>query len=355
MSMDGAILKYNSQTHVLNKMVEKRAKIYFDENADLASLRKRVVAIIGYGNQGRAWALNLRDSGVKVVVGNVKDKYRELAESEGFEVHDIGEASEIGDVVCLLLPDVVQPKVYESEIKECLEQGDALVFAHGFAIHYGQIRPPNYVDVLLVAPRMIGVGVRSLYVKGKGAPALMGVGQDATGNAREVALALCKALGFTKAGVVESSFKEETELDLFSEQAVWPGINGILMKAYEILVSEGYSPEAVTLELLASGEIIEVAKQIVSMGLMKQLELHSTTSQYGQLSRMRRFIDGDYVKRMIESLREIQNGYFAKEWLIEQTLNYPVFNKLVDEAMRHPINEAHERIKNLMRIDYDVY
>jgi len=336
-------------------MVEKHAQIYFDEDADLSLLEDKVVAIIGYGNQGRAWAKNLRDSDVKIVVGNIRDKYRELAESEGFEVHDIGEASRIGDMVCLLLPDVIQPKVYESDVKENLEHGDTLVFAHGFTINYGQIRPPNYVDVILVAPRMIGVGVRNLYVKGKGAPALMGVCQDATGKAKEKALALCKALGFTRAGVVESSFKEETELDLFSEQAVWSGINGIFMKAYEVLVSEGYSQEAVILELLSSGEMIEVAKQIVSMGLVKQLLLHSTTSQYGQLSRMQRFIDEEYSRRMKQSLREIQNGSFAKEWLLEQVLSYPVFNKLFEEAERHPINGAHEKVNKAIRIDYDIY
>ncbi|MBS7613575.1 ketol-acid reductoisomerase, partial [Candidatus Bathyarchaeota archaeon] len=228
-----------------------------------------------------------------------------------------------------------------------------LVFAHGFSIRYGLIKPPTSVDVALAAPRMIGSGVRRLYTLGSGAPALLAVGQDYSGMAWRKLLALAKALGFTRVGALKSSFKEETELDLFTEQAVMPIILSAFMKAYEILSEAGYSPEAIILELLASGELIEVFRQVCKLGLMGQLPLHSRTSQYGQLSRIQRFT-GIVEKPMRLSLEEIKSGRFSTELILEQKSGYINFRKLMEEAINHPLCHAENAVKSKVKIPYEV-
>lgn len=329
------------------------AEVFYDKDADPSALKGLVVGVLGYGNQGRAWALNLRDSGIDVVVGNVKDEYWDMAKGDGFKVLSLGEAASSSDLICILLPDEIQPIVYREHVEGKLEEGKMLVFAHGFSIRYGLIKPPNFVDVALAAPRMIGSGVRRLYELGSGAPAFLAVKQDYTGKAWRRLLALARALGFTRVGALKSSFEEETELDLFTEQAVMPIVISAFMKAYEILSEAGYNPEAIVLELLASGELIEMFRQVCKRGLIGQLPLHSRTSQYGQLSRTRRFLSliEDAMKL---SLNEIRSGSFSAEWVSEQKGGYTRFLKLMEDALNHPLCHAEKRVKDKVKIPYDI-
>lgn len=328
-------------------------RVFYDQDASLSALEGLTVGILGYGNQGRAWSLNLRDSGVEVLVGNIRDEYWEKAEAEGFKVYELSEAARLADILCILLPDEVQPIVYREYVEPRLEEGKMLVFAHGFTVRYNAINPPGYVDLALLAPRMIGSGVRRLYEEGSGAPAFVAVKQDYTGRAWPRILGLAKALGFTRVGLLESSFEEETELDLFTEQAVMPIILSAFTKAYEILASEGYSREAVILELIASGELIEVFRQACKLGLLGQLKLHSRTSQYGQLSRIRRFSEL-LEEPMRKSLEEIRSGRFAEEWMSEQARGYPEFRRLLEEALSSPLQKTEEEVKAKVKIRYDL-
>ncbi|HID17440.1 TPA: ketol-acid reductoisomerase [Candidatus Bathyarchaeota archaeon] len=324
-------------------------KVYYDEDADLSVLKGKTMAIIGYGNQGRAQGLNMRDSGLEVIVGSRKDPSWDRAVEDGFKVYPIREAAELGDAIFMLVPDEAQREVFEKYVRNGLKEGKALVFAHGYNIHYGFISPPSYVDVIMVAPRMIGWGLRELFLKGQGAPAYVAVQQDASGKAKEKALAIAKAIGATRAGAIELSFAEETEIDHFMEQAVWAAIDRILTLSFEVLVEAGYPPEVVSLELYGSGEAAEVMRAMAEMGLFKQMALHSQTSQYGTLSRGPRVIKDDLKRTMRGILEEIKLGVFAREWELEQKLGYPVFNKLKERALKHPINEAEEAVKKLLR------
>lgn len=323
--------------------------VYHEEDADLKALRNEVVAIVGYGNQGRAQALNMRDSGLSVIVGSVQDESWKRAVQDGFSVYPIREASELASMILLLVPDEVQPTVYEMEIKEKLTAGKALVFAHGYNIRYGFIKPPSHVDVLLLAPRMIGAHVRELFVKGSGAPAFVYVQRDATGRAKERVLALAKAIGATRAGAMEISFAEETELDHFTEHFTMPVIMRAFQLSFEVLVEEGYTPEAIVLEMYASGELSEVFDEMARVGLFKQLPLHSSTSQYGTLSYGPKVMPDETKKLIREVVREIKTGVFAQEWMREQNTAYPVFNRLRERAFGHPINEAEVRLRKTMR------
>lgn len=324
--------------------------VYRDGDADLSVLEGRTMAVIGYGNQGRAQALNMRDSGLKVVVGNIRDAYWERAVQDGFEAHPIREAARLGDFVFMLVPDEVQGEIYGGHVEAGLEAGKALVFAHGYNIRYGLIRPPRDVDVLLVAPRMVGVGVRDLYLRGSGAPAFVGVHQDASGEAWKRALAVAKAIGATRAGAIRSSFAEETEIDHFMEQATWAAIDRIFQLSFEVLVEEGYPPEVVALELYGSGEAAEIMAQMAELGLYRQFDLHSRTSQYGTLTRGPRIIPDEMRERMRAALREIREGVFVREWEEDRARGYPVFNRVREAALKHPINEAEEGIRKLVKM-----
>lgn len=327
-------------------------KVYYDEDADLSVLKDETVAIIGYGNQGRAQALNMRDSKVNVIIGNVKDQSWDQAVEDGFAIYPISEAAERGSIILLLIPDEVQASIYEREIKDKLSPGKALVFAHGYNIHYGFIIPPKHVDLLLLAPRVAGVNVRERFIKGHGVPTYVYVGQDASGKAKERLLALAKSIGATRAGALEISFAEETELDLFYEQWVKSTMRRVLILAYEILVKEfGYTPEAVVMELYASEGPADYLRGFAKVGIYEEIKLHSTTSQYGTLSR-EKIVMSDEAKEIIRNIiKDIRMGVFAREWQIEQMLGYPVFNKLKDFAFKHPIIEVEQRIKKLLKID----
>lgn len=325
-------------------------RVFRDEDADLSDLKGERIAVIGYGNQGRAQALNMRDSGLDVIVGNIRDRSFAQAEEDGFSTYPIAEAAKRGTILFILLPDEVQPRVFESEIRPHLKPGKALVFAHGYNIHYGFLEPPADVDVILLAPRMVGKFVRELYERGTGAPAFVYAHQDASGKAVKRTLALAKAIGATRVGAMEITFAEETELDHFSEHFIAPIISRALILSYEVLTEMGYTPEAVLLELYASGELSEVAKAMAVDGLVQQLPLHSRTSQYGQLTYAERVMPDEEKAFIRQIVREIQEGVFAREWQMEQQLGYPVFRRLLKKALEHPINEDERRLKEKISI-----
>ncbi len=315
-------------------------RVLQDHDADVRVLQDKTVAIIGYGNQGRAQALNLRDSGVRVLIGSIRDAGAEQAQREGFAVVSITAAAGQADALALLIPDEVQRDVYHADIHRQLHPGQILDFAHGYNIHFGLIQPPPHVDVIMVAPRMIGINVRKSFEKGRGVPAYVAVAQDASGQARALALAWAKGIGATRAGVLETTFAQETELDLFAEQGVWPIIMRDLVLSFEVLVEAGFPPEMVALELYGSGEAGEIFKQMARVGLINQMRLHSQTSQYGTLSRGPRMLPDDTRQRLRAALEEICSGSFAKEWSAEQQRGYPHFEQLRRLAHEHEINRA---------------
>ncbi len=313
--------------------------IYRDDDADPAALDGTTFGVIGYGNQGRAQALNLRDSGHDVVVGCPPDAYRERAEADGLEAVGVAEAAARGDIVLLLIPDEVQAQVYAESIAPGLREGNALDFASGYNIYFGRIEPPEFVDVIMVAPRMIGASVRELYVQGGGYPCLVAVEQDATGRAWQRTLALARAIGGTREGAFESSFREETLIDLFAEQFLWAGIGKLCRLYFETLVEGGCTPQTVATEMYLSGEMVEVAQAMIDEGFFKQLELHSQTSQYGQLSRADVVLGAGIEERARQILAGIRDGDFAREWAQEQSRGKPALAKLKEDAFAHPLNE----------------
>lgn len=311
-----------------------------NEDADLRHLQDKAVAIIGYGNQGRAQALNLRDSGITVAIGSIRDEFASEAEREGFTVLPIGDACARADIIALLIPDEVQRDVYHRDVAPRLRAGQVLDFAHGYNIHFKLIQPPADVDVVMVAPRMIGINVRKSFASGKGVPAYVAVAQDASGHARDIALAWAKGIGATRAGVLETTFAQETELDLFAEQGVWPIIMRDLLLSYEVLIENGFPPEMVALELYGSGEAAEIFRQMARTGVINQMRLHSQTSQYGTLSRGPRMLPDAAKDRLRAALAEIRSGRFAAEWGKEQADGYPNFERLRQAARTHDINRA---------------
>ena len=312
-------------------------KLYYDEDADLSLISERRISVIGYGNQGRAQALNLRDSGLSVVIGNQEDRYAEQAREDGFDVLSIEQAVAEGEIVMLLIPDEVMPAVFEEQITVHLSEGDALVFASGYNVAFGFIEPPAGVDVLLVAPRMIGAGVRDLYAAGRGFPSFVGVAQDHTGQAMPIALALAKGIGSTRTGVVEVTFAQEAELDLFTEQCFGPAFGAVLTNAVDLLLERGYPPAAVLLELYMSGEFCYTMGKIAEMGTIEQSRLHSSTSQYGSMSRGLRFRLPELKEKMEEGLEEICSGAFAGEWTAEQEEGCPTLEVLRESACSLPL------------------
>ncbi len=320
-------------------------EIYHDGDADLEVLGGRLIGIIGYGNQGRAQALNLRDSGLDVIVGCPPDEYRRRAREDGFDTCSVREAAERAQVLAMLIPDEVQPEVFEQHVRPGLREGDALDFASGYNIYYELVQPPDFVDVIMVAPRMIGAAVRSLFEQGSGYPCLVAVDQDATGTAMQTALAFTLAIGGTKGGAFASSFKEETLMDLLAEQFLWAGIVKLCTVYYETLVEAGCTPETVATEMYLSGEMVEVAQAMVEEGFFKQLDLHSHTSQYGQLSRGDLVLGEGIRERARRILEGIRNGDFAREWTREQQQGMPRLKELKAEALSHPLNEVERRLK----------
>lgn len=320
-------------------------RVYHDSDATLKPLADKVLAVIGYGNQGRAQALNLRDSGMAVVVGNRDDDHAEIARADGFDPVAVAEATTRADVVLLLVPDEVAPEVFEQSIAPHLAPGKALDFASGYNIAFGQISVRSDVDVVLVAPRMIGAGVRDLYLDGRGFPCFLGIEQDASGEAQSIALALAKGIGATRLGVVEVTCAQEAELDLFTEQCFGPAFGRVLTTAVDLLLEQGYPPEAVLLEMYLSGELAYTLRKIAELGLIEQSRLHSPTSQYGSMSRGMRFALPELRERMREGLEEIRSGAFAREWAAEKQNGYPMLEMLRAAALELPLHETEEKVR----------
>ncbi len=324
------------------------AKVYYDADADLDLLKGKKVAIIGYGSQGHAHALNLKESGVDVVVGLHKgSRSWEKAQRAGLEVKEVAQAVAESQVIMMLIPDTLQPQVYRESVEPHLQEGDALAFAHGFNIHYGQIVPPGYVDIFMVAPKGPGHLVRRTFTEGKGVPCLVAVEQDASGQAREVALAYAKGIGGTRAGVIETTFAEETETDLFGEQVVLCGGVPALIKAgFETLVEAGYQPEVAYFECLH--ELKLIVDLIYEAGISGMRYSVSDTAKYGDVTRGPRIINEDVREEMWEILEEIQSGEFAREWILENQAGRPVFNALLKRDAEHPIEEVGKELRAMM-------
>ncbi|ALG13130.1 ketol-acid reductoisomerase [Kibdelosporangium phytohabitans] len=323
-------------------------EIFYDDDADLGVLSGKKVAVIGYGSQGHAHALSLRDSGVDVRIGLQEgSKSRPKAEEQGLRVLTPAEASAEADIVMLLAPDTKQKKIYDEEIAPNLQPGNAIAFGHGFNIRYGLIQPSKDIDVFMIAPKGPGHLVRRQFVDGKGVPCLIAIEQDATGNAQALALAYAKGIGGSRAGVIKTTFKEETETDLFGEQAVLCGGTAALVQTgFEVLTEAGYAPE------IAYFEVLHELKLIVDLmyegGIARMRYSVSDTAEYGDVTRGPRVINPAVKEEMKKILGEIQDGTFAKEWVAEDASGRANFTKLQSEGEQHPIEEVGRKLRGLM-------
>ncbi len=323
------------------------AKLYYNQDINEKVLEGKKIAIIGYGSQGHAHAQNLKESGFDVRVGIRPGKSAEKAKNDGLDVKSVAEAAKEADVIMILLPDEKQKAVYEAEIAPGLEAGNALVFAHGFNIHYKQIVPPADVDVFLVAPKGPGHLVRRTYVSGAGVPALVGVYQDATGQAKEIGLAYAKGIGGARAGVLETTFREETETDLFGEQAVLcGGVTHLIKAGFETLVEAGYEPESAYFECLHEMKLI--VDLIYEGGFSNMRYSISDTAEWGDYVSGPRVITEDVKANMKAVLTDIQNGKFAKEWIEENETNRPKYNAIKESEAKHPIEKVGEELRGMM-------
>ncbi len=324
------------------------AKIYYDKDADLSLIQAKKVAIIGYGSQGHAHALNLTDSGVTVKVAELEGTSNyEKAVADGVDVTSAAEAAAWADVIMMLVPDTAAPKVYESSIREYLSEGKMLMFAHGFNIRFETIKPPDFVDVSMVAPKAPGHRVREVFQQGGGTPALFAVEQDPSGEARELTLSYAKALGATRAGVLETTFAEETETDLFGEQTVLcGGISALVKAAFETLVKAGYQPE------LAYFECMHELKLIVDLmyrgGLNYMRYSVSDTAEHGDYTAGPRIITEETQGEMRKILNEIQDGTYAKKWIAENEAGRPWFNEQRRKEQEHPIEKVGAKLREMM-------
>jgi ketol-acid reductoisomerase len=322
-------------------------EIYYDKDADRKLLSGKTVAIIGYGSQGHAHAQNLKESGVDVVVGLRPGRSWDKAEQAGFKVMPAADAAKRADIVMILAPDELQAMLYEQEIGPNLREGRYLAFAHGFNIHFGQIRPRPDLNVFMVAPKGPGHLVRSEYQKGSGVPMLLAIHQDPSGTTRAIGLAYASAIGGGRAGVLETNFREETETDLFGEQVVLcGGLTALITAGYETLVEAGYSPEMAYFECLH--EVKLIVDLIYEGGLSTMRYSISNTAKFGDLTRGPRIISDEVRAEMKKILREIQSGQFAREWVLENRANRPVFNALAREAEAHPIEKIGQRLRSMM-------
>ncbi len=330
------------------------ARMYYEEDADLKLLAGKTVAVLGYGSQGHAQAQNLKDSGVKVVVGlrppttlETSAEWNKVIEA-GIEVMTVEKAAERGDIIQVLLPDELQGRVYREQVEPYLKEGNALMFSHGFNIHFGQIVPPSYVDVLMVAPKGPGHLVRRQYVEGFGVPSLIAVQQDFSGQAKELALAYAKGIGATRAGVLETTFKEETETDLFGEQCVLCGGTTELVRAgFDTLVGAGYQPEIAYFECLH--ELKLIVDLMYEGGIQKMRYSISDTAEFGDLMVGPRIVTEETRKEMKKVLKEIQEGAFAKEWLSENQVGRPRYNALKKRDAGHLIETVGAELRKMMR------
>lgn len=324
------------------------AKIYTDKDASLEPLKKKTCAVLGFGSQGHAHALNLKESGVRVIIGLYPgSKSKKVAEEKGFEVFDTAEAVRRADVIMIAIPDTKQPAAYEKDIKPNLAKGKTLLFSHGFAIHFKTIVPPKDVDVIMVAPKGPGHIVRRQFTEGKGVPALIAVYQNPSKQAKKVALAWAKGIGGTRGGVIETTFKEETETDLFGEQTVLCGGASALVQAgFEVLTEAGYAPEMAYFECLHELKlIVDLMNEAGIAGMRFSI---SETAKWGDVSVGPKIIDASVKKRMKAALKDIQSGKFAKEWVKEYQGGYKRYNALLKKGEQHPIEKTGARLRGLM-------
>jgi len=323
-------------------------KVYYDADADLGLLKDKTIAIIGYGIQGRGQALNLRDSGLKVVVADLPDSPNwKQAAQDGMNPIPTPEAAAQGDLIQILTEDHVQAAVYRTQIAAQVAEGNALVFSHGFNIHYHQILPPPTADVFMVAPKGPGSLVRALYEQGRGVPGLLAVHQDYTGRAKQLGLAYAKGIGCTRAGLIETTFKEETETDLFGEQAVLcGGVTELIKAGFEILVEAGYQPESAYLEV--AHELKLIVDIIHAQGIQGMRKRVSDTAEYGDMTRGKRVIDQRVRESMRKLLAEVQSGEFAREWILENQAGRPVFKALEAQQSEHLIEKVGAQLREMM-------
>jgi len=324
------------------------ARIYYDKNTDLALLDGKTVGIMGYGSQGHAHAQNLRDSGCKVIVAEAEGTPGwKAAEEAGFEVKSAAETAKQADIIVMLVPDTLQRKIYYESVEKEMTKGKMLMFAHGFNIHYGQIVPLPDVDVTMIAPKCPGHMLRQLYTENAGPPALVAVHQDASGKAKDIALAYAKGIGCSRAGVLETTFAEETETDLFGEQAVLcGGVTAMIKAAFETLVEAGYQPEIAYFEVC--NELKLIVDLIYQGGLSYMRYSVSDTAEYGDYTRGPRIINDVVREEMEDILTEVQDGTFAKEWILENQAGRPVYNALKRMDEEHLIEEVGDQLRSMM-------
>ena len=324
------------------------ATIYYDKDCNLKLLERKVIGVIGYGSQGHAHAQNLRDSGCQVIVaGREGGAGLDRAKAAGFKVLKTAEVAKEADIIIMLAPDSSQAEIYRQSIEKGLGAGKTLMFAHGFNIHYNQIIPPSNVDVSMIAPKCPGFMLRQLYTEAKGPPAIIAVHQNASGKAKEVALAYAKAIGCSRAGVIETTFAEETETDLFGEQTVLcGGVSALIKAGFETLVEAGYQPEIAYFEVL--NELKLITDLIYQGGLSFMRDSVSDTAKYGDFTRGPRVIDDMVKGEMEQILAEIQDGTFAREWILENQAGRPVYNALKRREADHPIEKVGNDLRQMM-------
>lgn len=323
-------------------------KVYYNNDIDTDILKSRKIAIIGYGSQGHAHAQNLRDSGMNVIVGlREGGSSWDKAKNAGFDVMTVSDAAKNSDIIMILAPDTSQKEIYDTSIHASLKAGNAIGFSHGFNIHYKQIVPPKYVDVFMVAPKAPGHTVRNEYTLGGGVPALVAVENNASGNAKEVALAYAASIGSGHAGIIETTFKDETETDLFGEQSVLcGGISALILAGFETLTEAGYAPEMAYFECLH--EVKLIVDLIYEGGIANMRYSVSDTAKYGDITRGPRVIDENVKQEMKKILGEIQSGKFAQEWIDENKNGRPNYNRLLKEGEEHPIEEIGKTLRGMM-------
>lgn len=323
-------------------------KVYYDGDIDSSKLKKKKITIIGYGSQGHAHAQNLRESGLSVTVADIKDSANwKKAKEAGFNVKSVSAASKSADIVVMLAPDTYQPAIYHEHVEKNLVAGNALMFSHGFNIHYGQIKPPADVDVFMVAPKAPGHTVRDQYVGGAGVPGLVAVHQNPTGNAKDLALAYSRAIGCSRAGVIETTFKDETETDLFGEQSVLcGGLTALILAGYETLVEAGYPPEMAYFE--CCHEVKLIVDLIYEGGIANMRYSVSDTAKYGDITRGPRLINDSVKQEMKKIIGEIQSGQFASEWILENQAGRPSYNALLRQGEEHPIEKVGAELRGMM-------
>ncbi|MDH7501003.1 MAG: ketol-acid reductoisomerase [candidate division NC10 bacterium] len=325
------------------------AKVYYDKDANLALLKGKQIAVIGYGSQGHAQAQNLRESGLKVIVSELEGTENwKLAVKDGFKPVPAAQAAQEGDLIQILTQDDVQARLYKTSVQPYLKRGKVLIFSHGFNIHFSQIVPPPTVDVIMIAPKGPGHIVRRMFVEGGGVPCLIAVQQDASGNAKKIALAYAKGIGGTRAGVIETTFKEEVETDLFGEQAVLcGGVTELIKAGFDTLVEAGYQPEIAYFECL--NELKLIVDLIFEGGLTYMRYSVSDTAEYGDYTRGPVVIDGTTRERMRQILREVQSGAFAREWILENQAGRPLYNALKKRDAELPIEVVGKELRKMMK------